>query len=77
MKFCNTCDNLLFENISGERKLQYICKRCNLIHDNEVLTELNVWLGKKNKVEVSSNEDFYVTIPKRKKKTGANNSTGF
>ena len=36
---------------------------------NEVLTELNVWLGKKNKVEVSSNEDFYVTIPKRKKKT--------
>ena len=36
---------------------------------NEVFTELNVWLGKKNKVEVSSNEDFYVTIPKRKKKT--------
>tara|TARA_Y100000590_G_scaffold467601_1_gene647058 strand:- start:298 stop:1470 length:1173 start_codon:yes stop_codon:yes gene_type:complete len=36
---------------------------------NEVLTELNVWLGKKNKVQVSANEDFYVTIPKRKKKT--------
>ncbi len=36
---------------------------------NEVLTELKVWLGKKNKVEVKSNEDFYVTIPKRKKKT--------
>ena len=25
--------------------------------------------GKKNKVEVTSNEDFYLTIPKRKKKT--------
>ena len=36
---------------------------------NEVFTELNVWLGKKNKVSVTSNEDFYITIPKRKKKT--------
>ena len=26
-----------------------------------------MWLGKKNKVEVSVNEDIYLTIPKRKK----------
>ena len=36
---------------------------------NEVLTSLNVWLGKKNKVEVLPSEDIYLTIPKRKKKT--------
>jgi len=34
---------------------------------DEVFTNLDVWLGKKNKVEVSSNEDFYLTVPKRKK----------
>ena len=36
---------------------------------NETLENLEVWLGKKNKVEVIVNEDFYLTIPKRKKKT--------
>jgi len=35
----------------------------------EVFTYLNVWLGKKNKVEVIPAEDIYITIPKRKKKT--------
>ena len=36
---------------------------------NEVFTRLDVWLGKKNKVEVIISEDIYLTIPKRKKKT--------
>ena len=36
---------------------------------DEILTNLNVWLGKKNKVDVVAAEDFYVTVPKRKKKT--------
>jgi len=36
---------------------------------DEILTQLNVWLGKKNKVEVYPSEDVYLTIPKRKKKT--------
>ena len=36
---------------------------------NEIYTNLNVWQGKKNKVQVVPNEDFYITIPKRKKKT--------
>ena len=35
---------------------------------DEVYTTLNVWLGKKNKVEVLPEESFYLTIPKRKKK---------
>ncbi len=35
----------------------------------EVITKLNVWQGKKNKVDVVASEDFYVTVPKRKKKT--------
>ena len=30
---------------------------------------LDVWLGKKNKVEAAVAEDIYITIPKRKKKT--------
>ena len=36
---------------------------------DEVFTSLKVWLGKKNKVEVVPNEDIYLTVPKRKKKT--------
>jgi len=34
---------------------------------NTVIANLEVWLGKKNKVEVSVNEDIYLTVPKRKK----------
>jgi len=36
---------------------------------DEVLAKLNVWLGKKNRVDVAPSEDLYITIPKRKKKT--------
>ena len=36
---------------------------------NESIGNLNVWLGKKNKISVVTNEDIYLTIPKRKKKT--------
>ena len=36
---------------------------------DEVLVTLTTWLGKKNKVEVTTSEDIYLTIPKRKKKT--------
>ena len=32
-----------------------------------VFTSLDVWLGKKNKVDVLPSEDFYITVPKRKK----------
>ena len=35
----------------------------------EILSSLNVWLGKKNKVEVVVAEDIYLTVPKRKKNT--------
>jgi len=35
---------------------------------NEVIDSLDVWLGKKNKVEAVVLEDIYVTVPKRKKK---------
>jgi len=33
----------------------------------EVFTRLDVWLGKKKTVDVIPSEDFYVTVPKRKK----------
>tara|TARA_Y100000590_G_scaffold449208_1_gene586984 strand:- start:5973 stop:7130 length:1158 start_codon:yes stop_codon:yes gene_type:complete len=36
---------------------------------DEVISELNVWLGKKNKVKVIPSRDLFLTIPKRKKKT--------
>jgi len=36
---------------------------------NESIGSLNVWLGKKNKVDVFVEEDLYFTLPKRKKKT--------
>ena len=33
----------------------------------EILTSLDVWLGKKNNVEVTTSESIYLTVPKRKK----------
>ena len=36
---------------------------------DEVFTSLDVWLGKKGKVDILPTEDVYLTIPKRKKKT--------
>jgi len=36
---------------------------------SKAIADLNVWLGKKNKVIVEPSEDVYLTIPKRKKKT--------
>ncbi len=35
---------------------------------DETFLELDVWLGKKNKVDTTVNEDIFLTIPKRKKK---------
>ena len=34
---------------------------------DEIFTKLSVWLGNKKKVDVIPSEDFYITIPKRKK----------
>jgi len=39
-----------------------------VVKTSEVMTSLNVWLGKKAKVEILPSEDIYITIPKRKKK---------
>ena len=36
---------------------------------DETFANLKVWLGKKNKVNVVTSEDFYLTVPKRKRKT--------
>tara|TARA_Y100000590_G_scaffold363795_1_gene421656 strand:- start:8939 stop:10096 length:1158 start_codon:yes stop_codon:yes gene_type:complete len=41
----------------------------NVAKKNVSIGELNVWLGKKSKVEVIIDRDIYLTIPKRKKKT--------
>ena len=35
---------------------------------DEVITQVKVWLGKKNKVGLFPSEDVFLTIPKRKKK---------
>ena len=35
---------------------------------NEIISNFDVWLGKKNKVEVVTYKDVYLTVPKRKKK---------
>jgi D-alanyl-D-alanine carboxypeptidase (penicillin-binding protein 5/6) len=36
---------------------------------NEILSSLDTWLGKKNKVGIYVKDDIYITVPKRKKKT--------
>jgi len=36
---------------------------------NEIIANLDVWLGKKSKVKAVVAEDVYLTVPKRKKKT--------
>ena len=40
-----------------------------IVKKDEIFTDLDVWLGKKKKVEVISKENYFLTIPKRKKKT--------
>jgi len=49
----------------GMRKFDTV----QVANKENILTNLNVWLGKKEKVDVIASEDFYLTIPKRKKKT--------
>ena len=39
-----------------------------VVKENEVIASLDVWLGKKNKVDIIVKEDIYLTIPKQKKK---------
>ena len=41
----------------------------NVANKNLPISSLDVWLGKKNKVEVIVLEDLYFTVPKRKKNT--------
>ena len=36
---------------------------------DEVISTLDVWQGKKNKIDVFPSENLYITVPKRKKKT--------
>ncbi len=38
-----------------------------VVKKNEPFEELKVWLGKKNKVSIYTEESYYLTIPKRKK----------
>ena len=49
----------------GMRKFDTI----QVANKNEVIANLDVWLGKKTKVEAVPSEDVYLTVPKRKKKT--------
>ena len=41
--------------------------KISITKKDKVFTDLKVWRGKKNKVNVVPSEDFYITIPKRKK----------
>ena len=36
---------------------------------NEPLANVDVWLGKKNKIAINTKEDIFITVPKRKKST--------
>ncbi len=40
-----------------------------IIKKDEIFTDSDVWLGNKKKVQVVSKENYFLTIPKRKKKT--------
>ena len=40
-----------------------------IIKKDEIFTDLDVWLGNKKKIQVVSKENYFLTIPKRKKKT--------
>ena len=54
------------------RMLNWALKKFDTIQitkKNEIFANLKVWQGKKDIVEVIPNEDYYLTIPKRKKKT--------
>ena len=54
------------------KMLNYAIRRFDTVSvamKNEPIANLNVWLGKKNKVDVVVSEDLYYTVPKRKKNT--------
>jgi len=56
----------------SQKLLNWGLKRFDTIQvtkKDEIFSTLDVWLGKKNKVEVKAMEDFYLTVPKRKKST--------
>jgi len=40
-----------------------------IVKKDEIFTELDVWLGNKKKIQVISEKNYFLTIPKRKKKT--------
>ena len=40
-----------------------------VVEKNEIFSSLKVWLGKKSRVDVITEESLYLTIPKRKKNT--------
>ena len=49
--------------------LYSLCLILLVTFTTKVFEELDVWLGKENKIQLLPNEDYYLTIPKRKKKT--------
>ena len=49
----------------GLRKFDTI----QVANKEEIIASLNVWLGKKNKVDVVASEELYLTVSKRKKST--------
>ena len=49
----------------GLRKFETV----EVANKNEIISELNVWLGKKLRVKAIPGESVYLTVPKRKKKT--------
>ena len=56
----------------SSRMLNWALKTFDVIkvtEKNENFESLNVWLGKKDKVDVYAKEDVYLNIPKRKKST--------
>jgi len=40
-----------------------------VLKKDKIIDSLNVWLGTKNRLDVSSPSDLFITVPKRKKKT--------
>ena len=50
----------------GSKNAEYIR---SFLLKNEKFLSLDTWLGKKEKVDIYVNEDVYITVPKRKKKS--------
>ena len=59
MRFCPSCDNMLYIKVNNAKRLMYYCKNCN--HSEEETTSSSVCVLDTNNVDEETNYTQYIT----------------